>query len=290
MKTKIPIVDRVGISWRGELAAGIISRLADIDVLEIVAESYFKASKRDISALKFIAAQRPVLIHGVSMGLASSSPVKKSIVENMARLIDQIQPELWSEHLAFVRSGDIEIGHLAAPPRTERTIEGAISNIETASKLIGRAPVLENIATLAEPMFSEMDELTWLDLIFDASNSPMLLDLHNLYANCKNQGTDFFKSLAGINLERVQIVHIAGGRLLHCGSTLGPHLWLDDHKSPTPQPVYEALKYLGARTSQPLTVILERDGNFANFEELMAEINSARQALKCGRSGVLHAT
>ena len=41
----------------------------------------------------------------------------------MAHLIEVTGAESWSEHLAFVRGGDIEIGHLAAPPRSEASIE-----------------------------------------------------------------------------------------------------------------------------------------------------------------------
>jgi len=42
-------------------------------------------------------------------------------LDKMARLVEQVRPQFWSEHLAFVRGGGIEIGHLAAPPRIADT-------------------------------------------------------------------------------------------------------------------------------------------------------------------------
>ena len=120
--------DLVGMGWRPELATGILSNLDRIDVLEVIAEDYYE-TPAGVSALKSLARQVPVAIHGVSLGMASVSPVDCKRLEKMARLVDRVQPESWSEHLAFVRAGDIEIGHLAAPPMTSDTVENTAANL-----------------------------------------------------------------------------------------------------------------------------------------------------------------
>jgi uncharacterized protein (UPF0276 family) len=51
-----------------------------------------------------------------------------------------------------------------------------------------------------------------------------------------------------------------------------------------PPPVYELLADVGAQTSQPLTVILERDGAYPPFAVLLDEIERARAALLRGRA------
>ena len=132
--------DRVGLGWRPELAAGILSSLDRIDVLEIVADDYFDVSARRLQALKMLAAQVPVVLHGISLGLASTVRVDPKRLEKMARLTDRVQPESWSEHLAFVRGDGVEIGHLATPPRTASTIEGAAENVARARRVVGTAP------------------------------------------------------------------------------------------------------------------------------------------------------
>jgi len=43
--------DRFGLGWRPELAAGILAHLDRIDVIEVIAESYFDGPRRDLRAL-----------------------------------------------------------------------------------------------------------------------------------------------------------------------------------------------------------------------------------------------
>src|SRR5271170_1690087 len=49
--------DRFGLGWRPELAAGILAHLDLIDLIEVIAEDYFDAPRRDLRALRTLAAQ-----------------------------------------------------------------------------------------------------------------------------------------------------------------------------------------------------------------------------------------
>ena len=55
--------DRIGLGWRGELAAGILSNLAQIDVLEVIADDYYRASRASMDALCSLARQWVQLGH-----------------------------------------------------------------------------------------------------------------------------------------------------------------------------------------------------------------------------------
>jgi hypothetical protein len=267
------MTDRVGFGWRPELAAGILSHLDSIDVIEVIADDYFDHPPR-VRALKTLAAQSTVVLHGIALGMASTSPVDPKRLVKMARLVEQIRPESWSEHLAFVRAGDIEIGHLAAPPRTRSTIDATAENLYQARKIVGALPLVENIATLIDPPASALDEPEWLSQTLHASGADMLLDLHNLYANSINFGIENF--LARLPLHRVHAVHISGGRIV------GERL-LDDHLHDPPDPVYDLLAQLAEKCPNPLTVILERDGSYPPMAQLLQQLDRARSALKKGR-------
>ncbi len=269
--------DRVGIGWRAELAAGIFANLHRIDAVEVIADDYFQAPAARISALQTLSRQVPLLLHGVGLGLASAAPADRKRIESMARLIDKIRPECWTEHLAFVRAGRIEIGHLAAPPRNENTLAGLCENIELARRITGAAPAMENIATLIDPPGSTMSEARWISGAIAASGSDLLLDLHNVHTNSINFGYDPYEFLASIPLCKVSIIHIAGGRSMRGGRIL------DDHLHRTPDEVYSLLRWVAARADRPLTVMLERDGNYPRMEELLVELGRARSALKEGR-------
>ncbi|HKP80775.1 MAG TPA: DUF692 family protein, partial [Pyrinomonadaceae bacterium] len=104
--------DCFGLGWRPQLALEILSHLDRIDLVEVIADNFFTAPRNERRALKTLAAQVPVTLHGVSLGLASSVSVDRRRLDRTARLCEEIKPLSWSEHLAFVRGGGIEIGHL----------------------------------------------------------------------------------------------------------------------------------------------------------------------------------
>jgi uncharacterized protein (UPF0276 family) len=274
--------DRFGIGWRPELAAGILSNLDRIDIVEVIADDYFDAPRAKRRALGTLARQIPMALHGVTLGLASAVAVDKRRLERTARLIEEVQPEFWSEHLAFVRGGGLEIGHLAAPPRTQATIDGAARNLAAANRIVGSAPLVENIATLIEPPGSRVSEADWTANILSMADCPLLLDLHNLYANAVNFDFDPYDYIDRLPQESIQVLHLAGGRWITANSSNERRL-LDDHLHDVPEPVYDLLRYVGEKTSQPLTVILERDGHYPPMPALLSQLARARQALQHGR-------
>jgi uncharacterized protein len=275
--------DRVGLAWRDALAGGILAHLDIIDVVEVIADDYFRAPNRRVRALHTLARQVPLYLHGVAMGLASSIPVEQKRLDAMARLVNAVEPQGWSEHLAFVRAGGVEIGHLAAPPRTNEVIEGTLANIAAAKKIIGTSPQLENIATLVLPPCSKMDEAQWITQIIQYSGAPLLLDLHNLYANAVNFGESPEVLLASMPLDRVQCVHLSGGVWIDEPGT-GKKRLLDDHIHDVPDEVFALLTELAKRAPQPLTIIVERDGAYPQFDHLLHQLTRAREALAAGRA------
>jgi uncharacterized protein (UPF0276 family) len=274
--------DLIGLGWRPELAAGILAHLDRIDVVEVIADDLFDAPKRELRALRTLAEQVTVTLHGVGLGLASSVPVEGRRLDRMARVVDAIRPCSWSEHLAFVRAGGVEIGHLAAPPRNEATVHGAAKNLERARAAVGSAPLVENVATLIDPPGSDRDEATWVAEVLCASGARLLLDLHNLHANATNFRFDPLAFLDRMPAERIAALHLAGGKWV--AGRGGERRLLDDHLHDVPDPVFALLREMGRRAPRPLTVVLERDGAYPSMGELLGQLERARAALAEGRA------
>jgi uncharacterized protein len=279
--------DRIGLGWRAPLAASIFTHLDAIDVVEVIADELFKASNRELNAIRSLAREVPMAVHGVALGLASVMPVQRRRLDRLAKVVNSLEPTMWSEHMAFVRGGPYEIGHLAAPPRNQQTVEGAVRNIARIRAVVGEQPLLENIATLIDPPDSALTEAEWVRAIAVESNSPLLLDLHNLYANAVNFGDrDPVACLREFPLERVSCVHISGGQWIHLDSSehnVTARRLLDDHVHDVPDTVFTMLAELGHLCPQPLTVILERDGQYPEFPLLLKQLRRAREALAQGR-------
>ena len=275
------IADRIGLTWHPLLAAAILSARDRIDVVEVIPEGRFLESRRSQRALRTLAREIPVTIHGVSLGLASTTPVEQWRLDRFATLINYVGPEGWSEHLAFVRAGGVELGHLAAPSRTETTIDATASNLHRAARTIGSYPLVENVATIIDPPGSVLDEQAWLSRLIATTDADLLLDLHNLFANATNFGFDAADALRVIPSERIRCIHLAGGTSVRAST--GEERWLDDHLHDVPDPVYELLEIVGERVPHSVDVVLERDGAFPPFDQLLAQLDRARTALAKGR-------
>ena len=270
--------DRFGLSWRPALAAELWLALDELDVLEVMAEDALTPARR--RHLAPLIGERPLLVHGVSLGLASPEPVDPARLDRLARLIHDLGAERWSEHLAFVRVGELELHHLAAPPRDAATLAGLVRNVNRAYKAIGMLPALENVASLVTPLGSELDEPAWAAAVHAATGAPPLLDLHNLWANATTFGWDPHDYLAALPAPNGEplLIHLAGGR------EVGQGRILDDHLHPVPEPVFDLLTEVARLRPEPLAVILERDGRWPPVSELLSELARARAAVKEGRA------
>ena len=275
------IKDRFGLTWHPSIVGGVLTHLDRIDLVEVIPEGPFLDSRPARQALRRLARTLPVSIHGVSLGLATVAPIDRNRVERLARLVGEVEPESWSEHLAFVRANGIELGHLAAAPRTALSVEAVAEHVEQARTAIGTYPSLENVATPIDPPGSDRSELAWLLDVFDATPASLLLDLHNLYANGTNFGVDPAAVLRACPADRIRTIHIAGGVNVHAGSETRV---VDDHLHDVPDPVYDLLEIVGERVPHPVDVVLERDGAFPSLDVLLGQLDRARDALTRGRA------
>ncbi len=78
--------------------------------------------------------------------------------------------------------------------------------------------------------------------------------------------------LARLPLDRIASVHLG------ITSANGERRALDDHRHDVPGAVYHLLTEVAARTKRPLTIILERDGAYPSFGDLLDQLERAREA------------
>jgi uncharacterized protein (UPF0276 family) len=181
-----------------------------------------------------------------------------------------------------VRGDGVELGHLAAPSRTETTVDATASNLARAAQAVGAFPLVENVATIIDPPGCSMSEEAWLNRLLANTGADLLLDLHNLYANGVNFGFDSAEVLRRIPVERIRVIHLAGGTNVHAST--GEERWLDDHRHDVPDPVYRLLEDVGELVPHSVDVVLERDGAFPPFNDLLDQLDRARAALAAGRA------
>jgi uncharacterized protein len=264
----------LGIGWRSELAPAI-QRRADLGFVEILAEDFFEAETLP-AALQQLHERGVVIVpHGIGLSLGGAEPIEPRRVQALARLAQKVQAPLVSEHLAFVRAGGLETGHLLPVPRTREMLEVIVANIRQVEAELPVPLALENIATLFEWPGAEMDEATFISEILQQTEALLLLDIENVYANARNLGGDPLLFLDRLPLEKIAYVHVAGG--FEAGG-----LYHDTHAEKIPVGVLELLEELCARAAIP-GVILERDDHFPPEPELNAELDALLAAIHQGQ-------
>jgi uncharacterized protein (UPF0276 family) len=259
----------VGIGWRPEIA-GLVAELPSLRFVEVVAESLHPA--RPLPAGLRLLRDRGVAVvpHGVRLSLGGAEPVDPARVAHLAACARFVDAPLVSEHIAFVRAGGLEAGHLLPLPRTREAVDAIAANVHRAQSELDVPLALEPIAALFDWPDDELDETAFLTEILDRTGAPLLLDIANVYANARNRDHDPLALLDALPLDRIAYVHVAGGAE-HDG------LYHDTHTAAVPPEVLELVRELCAR-HRPPALMLERDGRYPPAAELLAELDAIADA------------
>lgn len=262
----------LGIGWRPQLALDI-ERRRDLGFVEVVAENVdVQAIPRALVALRERGVQ--VIPHGISLSLGSAEPVDRSRVRRLAELARHFESPLVSEHIAFVRAGGIESGHLLPLPRTRAAVNAVVDNVRVAQDLLPVPLGLENISALFEWPDGEMTEAEFVGTILDRTGCPLLLDVANVWANARNLGGDARANLQQLPLGRIAYAHVAGGEERD-------GVYHDTHGAPVPQGVLDLLDEL-CGLADPPGVMLERDDGFPDAAQLNRELDAIAAAVARG--------
>ncbi|SDM87240.1 hypothetical protein SAMN04489726_3775 [Allokutzneria albata] len=263
----------VGIGWRPEIDL-TVERLPGVDFVEVVAENLHA---HDLPESLRLLRERgtPVLPHAVSLSLGGADPLDMAKVEHLGAIAGLVDAPLVSDHVAFVRAGGLEAGHLMPVPRTRDALDVLCANVKQAQAVLPVPLALENVAALLEWPGAELGEGEFLAELVERTGCWLLIDVANLHANALNLGTDAKAFLDAIPLERLAYVHVAGGADEH-------GIYHDTHAHAVPAPVLDLLGELCARV-QPPGVLLERDDAYPTDAELAGELASIRTVVEAAR-------
>ncbi|QRY46138.1 DUF692 domain-containing protein [Mycolicibacterium boenickei] len=260
----------VGIGWRREIA-GVVADLRP-GFCEVIAESIpiRRSQARPDPALADLAARGvPVVPHGVALSLGGAEPVQPKRVRRLAACAQALGAPVVSEHIAFVRAGGIEAGHLLPVPRTREALDVLAANIERTRRELPVPLALENIASFVEWPESDLTESEFLTELVERTGVLLVLDVANVYANARNRGRDPLGELARLPVEQVAYSHVAGGRE-------GADFYHDTHTDRTPSEVLDLVTALRERVDTPF--MLERDGRFPPAADLFDELDAISAA------------
>ncbi|WP_106247071.1 DUF692 domain-containing protein [Allonocardiopsis opalescens] len=258
----------VGIGWRPEIA-GFVAALPGLRFTEVIAESV-DADHPDPQLLALRERGVTVVPHGVRLSLGGAEPVRPERVALLADRAQLLEAPLVSEHIAFVRAGGLEAGHLLPVPRNRAALDVLADNIRRTTDALPVPLAVEPIAALFDWPDAEYDEAGFLTELLDRTDALLLLDVANVYANARNRGEDPLDLIERLPLERIAYCHVAGG-----DDREG--VYHDTHSHPVPPEVFGLVRELCAR-HRPPGLMIERDGAYPSAAELRGELDALADA------------
>lgn len=265
---KCPSAPYVGFGLRVQHYEAILERGIRADFAEATSENFLGRGGRAFSVLERVRAQVPVALHGVSLSIGGTDPLRESYLVELAALAARISALSVSDHLCFGTFGGHYAHDLWPLPYTEEALTHVVERVQRVQDKLGRKLLLENVSSYVAYRASTLSEWEFLAEVVKRADAGILLDVNNVYVSAQNHGFSALAYLHGIPRERVQQIHLAGH------SDHGGYL-LDDHGSRVSEAVWqlyeEATKLFGL-----VPTIIEWDERVPELAELEAESERAR--------------
>ena len=262
----------VGLGYRDAYQTQVFQHRSSIDFLEIIADHFFSSFPARQKQLQALQSSFTLIPHGLALSIGSAEGIDADYLKMLSGLVNRLQPPWWSEHIAFTRAGGIDIGHLTALPKTRETLQVLKQNLDRVQQTIAVPLLLENITESIQYPGQQMRDAEFLNCVLEENDCGLLLDVTNLYANSVNYRFDPLRVLWELPKDRIVQLHIVGGHW-------EDNRFVDSHSSPVSDEIWELTKEV-LKFAPVRGIILERDEQLPPIEQLIAELDHARQL--CG--------
>ena len=265
-----------GLGLRTEHYNAILDAKPKVDWFEVLSENYMIPGGKPLNFLDRIREYYPVVMHGVSLSIGSTTAFDKDYLRDLKKLASRIEPAWISDHLCWTGLHGQNIHDLLPLPYTEETIKHVVARIKIVQDFLGRQLLIENVSSYASYVDSSMTEWEFIAEIAEQADCLLLLDVNNIYVSSYNHQFDAKAFIDGVPAKRVQQIHLAGHQ------NNGDYI-IDTHDAPVIDPVWDLYSYAISRLGTVSTMI-ERDDHIPELEVLVQELQIARnlsvQALK----------
>lgn len=270
----LPRFSGFGLGLRKPHYGDFLEATVPVDFVEVISENFMIPGGRPRRILHQVRARYPVALHGVSLSVGSAHGLDAGYLARLRSLVDEIEPLFVSDHLSWSRTPGFNAHDLLPLPYTAEALDIVCANLAHAQERLGRPMLVENPSSYLDFAQSDMTEWEFLEQVCARTGCGLLLDLNNIYVSAINHGFDPLAYLAGLPLDRVRQIHLAG-------HSQGETLLIDTHDQPVPPSVWSLFAQVIDRLG-PVAVMIERDDNIPPLAELVAELDQARTLARHG--------
>lgn len=248
-----------------------------VDWFEVITENFMVAGGNPRRVLRAVRDAYPVVLHGVSLSIGSADPIDEGYLDALATLCAEVEPAIVSDHLCWSSFGGHTVHDLWPLPYTAEVVDYVVARVAHVQERLGRRILLENPSSYVAFADAELSEAELLAEIARRADCGILLDVNNVWVSCQNHGWDPTRYFQALPVDRIGQIHLAGHS--HEGALL-----VDTHDHPVCDDVW-ALYRDAVRRFGAVSTCIERDDHIPPFDELLAELQLARDTVALRETG-----
>ena len=302
----------IGIGWRHPHHQALLEQRPALDFIEAHSENFFAQGGAALALLRSARAHYSVSLHGVGLGLGSAVGVDDWHLDQLARLVEAIEPVRVSDHACFARASipgmgtqAIHAADLLPIAFTHASLDVLCRNVQRVQERLKRPLMVENLSAYVNWAEADYDEPAFLQTLAQRTGCALLVDINNIYVNALNvqiaasspkvdrpdtaHSSDLSMELFDpvlacmawldrIAPATVGEMHLAG----HCrADDAHGEIVIDDHSTRVCAPVWQLYAH-AARRFAGVPTLIEWDTELPALEVLLDEAAQARAIAQGG--------
>ncbi len=268
----------VGIGWRQPHYAELLERRPALAFIEVHSENFFAEGGAALAVLEEGRAAYPVSLHGVGLSLGSACGLDAWHLDQLAQLVQRIEPLRVSDHASFARAPlrpgqpPVHGNDLLPVAFTPASLAIMAGNVQRVQDRLKRPLLVENLSAYLGWADDSLAESDFFNTLARRTGCGLLLDVNNLVVNALNAGLPPVETacafIDAIDPAIVGEIHLAGY------AELGD-IVIDDHGSRVHPPVWQAYAH-AVRRLGPVPTLIEWDTAVPALEVLLDEAARAQ--------------
>lgn len=264
----------VGIGFRKDFGEEFFgSEVLQPSFIEFAPENWMNIGGYWKKILKRLSEQYPITAHGLSLSIGSPEELDWNFLKQVKQFLKDYNIKVYSEHLSYSKCNNAHLYDLLPIPFRHDVVKHIAERIKQVQDYLERKITME-IVSYYTPVAAEISELEFINSIIAESGCNLLLDVNNIYVNAFNHKYDAVDFINNLPLDKVSYIHMAGHE------NISDDLIIDTHGQPIIDPVYNLFEYTINKLEKPVPVLLERDFNIPEFDELAFEMNELERICK----------
>ena len=276
----------VGIGWRHLHYGELLEQLPPLDFLEVHSENFFAEGGAALGVLRQGREHYPVSLHGVGLALGSAVGIDEWHLEQLARLVEQIEPVRVSDHACFARAHVVDASgpplhaaDLLPIPFNGAALDVICTNVQRVQDRLKRQLLVENLSAYVSFSSSDQSETEFLNALVQRTGCGLLVDVNNIYVNalndqlmgrCHDPLAACLQWIDSIAAPSVGELHLAGH--INLGDVV-----IDDHGSRVCESVWQIYRHAQARFGNA-PALIEWDTDVPPLAVLLDEAALAKSA------------